>query len=141
MEKKILKTAVLALSTLLIFSCEKYENGPAISLIPRNERIANTWVIEKAIQNDEDVTSQYDQYEVYYTSDGDSELSAEYTAFGVEFQTETQGTWSLTNNDEDLVVDYQDDSEDEEYQILKLTSKELWLREKGEDLELHLGQK
>ena len=141
MEKKILKTAVLALSTLLIFSCEKYENGPAISLIPRNERIANTWVIEKAIQNDEDVTSQYDQYEVYYTSDGDSELSAEYTAFGLEFQTETQGTWSLANNDEDLVVDYQDDSEDEEYQILKLTSKELWLREKGEDLELHLAQK
>ena len=141
MEKKILKTAVLALSTLLIFSCEKYENGPSISLIPRNERIANTWVIEKAIQNDEDVTSQYDQYEVYYTSDGDSELSAEYTAFGLEFQTETQGTWSLANNDEDLVVDYQDDSEDEEYQILKLTSKELWLREKGEDLELHLAQK
>ena len=133
---------MMVLGLVVIFTgCKKYEEGPAISLTPRAERIANTWVIEKATSEGNDVTENFDQYEIYFTSDGDSELSADYEVFGITYSTETQGTWEFQNDDENLAVDYADDDFDNTYQILKLTEEELWLREIGQDLELQLKEK
>jgi hypothetical protein len=38
------------------------------------------------------------------------------------------------------VLDFSDDQADGTYQILRLTSTELWLRKVGEDLELRLNE-
>ncbi len=121
--------------------CQKYDEGPAISLVPRAERIANTWVIAHAEENGEDVTDQYDQYELYLTDDGDAELSADYMVFGTQYTTETNGTWNLVLDDENIQFDFEDDSQDAEYQILRLTQEEFWLRKIGEDLEIQLAEK
>lgn len=128
-------------AAMALTACKKYEEGPLIQLTPRDERVANTWEFESAYEDGEDVSDDFDQYELYLASDGDAELTAEYTFLGVDYVTETDGTWSFENNDENLLLNFEDDSQDNEYQILRLTNDELWLRELGNDLELHLREK
>lgn len=125
----------------LLPSCQKYEDGPAISLIPRSDRVANTWIFAYAEEDGENVSEQYDQYELYLNSDGDAELNAKYTAFGTSYETTTNGTWKFTNTQENLQLDFEDDSQDGEYVILRLTNDELWLKDANRNLEIHLLEK
>ena len=120
--------------------CNKYDDGPGVSLVPRTERVANRWVIEKAISDGEDVTSAFDQYVLTLTTDKAATLVANYTLFGIVISNETSGTWSFANDQEQLVLDFEDNAADATYQINRLTQKELWLRKMGEDLELRLKE-
>lgn len=126
------------LTATLLGSCQKYEDGPAVSLTPREDRVANTWIIAYAEENGENVSDDFDQYELYLTTDRDATLTASYTAFGTDFNTTTNGTWNFTNDEENLRVDYEDDEQDNEFRILRLKSDELWLKDTDQDLELHL---
>jgi len=131
---------ISALALMIFTSCEKYEEGPTISLVPRSERVENTWVVDRAYEDGEDVTSSYDQYELTLTQDGAATLEADYTFFGTEIETSTDGTWEFTNDEENISFDYEDDIADGTYQILKLTQDEFWLRKTGDDLELQLRE-
>ena len=128
--------AVFALS-----SCNKYEEGPIASLRTKKERVANTWVIESAYRNGEEVTDDYEEYTLHIEKDGDAELAALYTWGSFSYEYETDGTWEFTNKAENLSLDYEDDDADQVYQILRLAEKELWLRELGGEDEIHLAPK
>jgi hypothetical protein len=130
----------IAAIALLAVGCKKYEDGPGVSLVPRTERVANTWVIDKAYSDGEDITSSFDQYVLSLTTGNDATLEANYTLFGVVISYQTTGTWAFANEQEELVLDFEDDAADGSYQILRLTSDELWLRELGGDLELRLKE-
>lgn len=138
---KTLALTTLALVGLGFASCNKYEEGPAISLTPKNERVANTWQIYYAQDDGQNVSDNYDQYTLYLTKGGAAELEADYTVLGTQYQTATQGTWTFENDQADIRFDYEDDSEDEVYQIVMLTSDEMRLRKKGDDLELRFTGK
>lgn len=142
MNRTTLWKTPLALATvaLLVVGCKKYDDGPGVSLVPRTERVANTWVIEKALSDGADVTSDFDQYVLTLTNDNAATLVAQYTLFGIDISNETSGTWSFANDQAELVLDFEDDIADATYQINRLTQKELWLRKMGEDLELRLKE-
>lgn len=125
---------------LSITGCKKYDDGPLISLTPREERVANTWVIEKAIEDGQDVTSEYDHYVLTLTTDHSATLDAEYDFFGTLITTETNGTWAFENDESNLALDFEDNVADGTYQILRLTEPQLWLRKVGDDLELRLKE-
>ena len=137
--KSIATTSALVLITFgsLGVSCGKYDDGPDFSLRSRKERIANTWRVEKAMNGADDVTAAFDQYELKLEKEGDATLVANYELGAITFEFETNGTWDLMNDDEDLELDFENDDADETYEILRLKEKELWLQEKGGDLELH----
>lgn len=137
---------LMTLSVLSIFlisstGCQKYEDGPAFSLRSKKARVANTWEIAKAIEDGNDVTNRYEQYEVEFKTDGDARLKAIYSTGGATIEFETDGTWEFSNQKENLVMDMEDDNADETYQILKLKENELWLRELGGEVELQLEPK
>jgi len=137
--KKQLLIATLAIGSMFFMdSCNKYEEGPGVSLRSRKERLANNWYVSKAYDGDDDVTDSFDNFDVTFTKDGATTLEATYTVFGADFQFSTSGTWSFEDNDEKLKVDYENDDADNTYVILKLEEDELWLREEGSDLTLHL---
>jgi hypothetical protein len=139
--KKFLSVSLaLASVAVLATGCSKYEDGPGISLVSRTERVANTWVIEKAMADGEDVTSAYEQYVLALTTEGAASLEADYTVFGVVVSTQTTGTWSFANDEEQLVLDFEEDLADGTYLINRLTQTELWVRKVGEDLELRLKE-
>ena len=129
---------VLALGATSMTSCTKYEEGPGISLRSRTERVANTWEVERAENDGQDVTASFDQYALQLFSDGDAALVALYTLGDLTIEYETDGTWSFANDQEYLDLDFENDGADQRYQILKLKENELWLREAGGDLELQL---
>jgi hypothetical protein len=122
-------------------SCSKYEDGPGFSLRSKKQRLANTWEVEKAYDDSKDVTEYYDQFELQLFTDGDARLVALYVIGDFSFEYETDGTWDLVNSGEDLELDFENNDADRTYQILRLKEDELWLREKGGNVELHLEAK
>jgi hypothetical protein len=137
-------TTITTLALTLVFalsSCNKYEEGPKLSLKSKKARISNEWVIEKATRNGEDVTSSYDEFTLQMMDDGDANLAALYTFGNFSYEYETQGTWMFTDSKNNLKLDFEDNDADQEYQILKLKTDELWLRELGGEDELHLMPK
>jgi len=135
----IATASILALITLgTLTGCGKYDDGPEFSLRSRKERVANTWRVESAMKGGSDVTSSFNQYELKMTKDGDAVLTANYALGELTFEFDTNGTWDLVNKDEDLKLDFENNDADDTYMILRLKEDELWMREKGGDLELHL---
>ncbi len=137
MKFRILFLVVFIVSIVPV-SCKKYSDGPALSLRSKKERIANTWVIEKAIRNGNDVTNDYEAFTLTLTKDGDANLVATYLFFGVTTQYNTNGTWTFNSSKERIIFDYQNNNADNEYQILRLKENELWLRDVGGEDEVHL---
>jgi len=119
-------------------SCQKYDDGPFFSLRTREERIANTWKVEKAMNGDNDITSSFEQYELKLKKNRDATLTAQYALGSLSFEFATSGTWDFENSSEDVRFDFENDAADETYEILRLKETELWLREKDGDLELRL---
>jgi hypothetical protein len=124
--------------SIVLSSCSKYEDGPAFSLRSKEERISNTWRVDKAMENGSDVTSSFDQYELQMLRDGAATLAALYSLGDLTFEFETTGTWTFENSSEDLRLDFENDAADRTYEIMRLKENELWLREKGGSLELYL---
>lgn len=138
--KTTVKIMTLALiSSAFLFGCKKYEDGPMISLASKTSRISNDWRVEKAIENGNEVTGSFDKYEISLRKNETASLTANYTFLGVVYNYNTQGTWSLEEHKEKIRVDYEDDGADASYYILRLKEKELWVRQEGTNLELHLA--
>lgn len=139
--KYTFKLFSLAAITVLMFSCEPYEEGPDVSLRSRSERMANLWEVTEATAEGENVIESFDQYELRLSKDGDAELDAEFSIFGQTYKTATDGTWEFTNEDNNVSMDFEDDDFDEAYQIILLKEDEMKLRSLGEDLEITLEPK
>lgn len=133
-----MKHLVILLAVVTFASCSKYEEGPAISLKTKKARITNTWKIEAAYRDGKLVTDEYDEYQLQMLDDGDATLAVIYASDDFFFEASTDGTWEFNDSKEKLILDFEYDGADNEYQILRLKSKELWLREVGGEDELHL---
>jgi hypothetical protein len=120
---------LLILAVLAVSACKKYEDGPLISLLPRRERIEGKWVASSVKINETDSMAAYKNHIWEFTRRYSVILqvnSAKYT-----------GIWSTQTSDKDFVIDY-DNGKREMYQILRLTNKEFWIRNKQSQLEFHL---
>lgn len=137
LSKHLLAIAVVAFT---LPSCSKYEDGPEISLLSKKNRVTNSWEVEKATEDGNDVTSSYEQFELEIRDDNSTTLAARYSSGDATIVFETDGTWEFQNNKADLKLDYENDDADRTYIILRLTKDELWLLNKGDDVELHLRE-
>lgn len=132
---------ILIITTLIAFmaaGCSKYDEGPAVSFIPKKARLANYWKVDKAYDDGKDVTSSYDQYSLNLNKDHTASLTAKYNYGPFTYEGTTKGVWSFENKKEDLKLDFESDDADATYQILRLSSDELWLRQRGGSVELRL---
>jgi hypothetical protein len=62
---------------------------------------------------------------------------AKYTFAGIDYEYSTSGDRSFVNNKEKISFNYNFDSADGAYQILRLNENEMWLKEHEGTLELH----
>ena len=79
-----------------IQSCQKYTDGPLISLRSRTTRVANTWQVDNYKLNDVDYTSLVAGYTETYSKDGNYSFS-----WGILAGT---GTWKFQNNDAEIRI-------------------------------------
>jgi hypothetical protein len=138
MKKTGILFIALLFSTLLVFqSCNKYEDGPSISLRSAKARICNTWVIDKAYIADIDVTTAYmasfKNMEMSINKDGSYTKSfsdQSNTPFSIS------GTWEFGENNTTLIIKVSNITIST-LKILRLASKELWLSESYNDANLN----
>jgi len=119
--------AGLIIISVMMSSCETYEDGPSFTLVSATNRVANTWKIEKVFVNDVDRSSLFqaliDTYKVELTKDG--ELTETFTT---SMGTHTnEGTWTFDSNKERIITTISGSTTS--YKILRLKSSEMWLEE------------
>jgi hypothetical protein len=126
---------IAAFTMTTIQSCKKYEEGPAISLHSRAERVANTWKVENYKINETDYTSGTSDYSETFSKDGD--YSYQWGAFS------GSGKWAFQNDDAEIRITGTNTQPSQTLFILKLKEKEFWYyyMDGNDRHEFHLLQK
>ncbi len=129
--KTFIKIALVALvlGGLSLASCKKYQDGPTVSLLTKKSRLANTWTVEKYMQDGVDKTADYRQWissDSYTMDKSGTWTSAATTILG---NSTDAGTWTFINSKEDLrTISNQTGSTADTVQIIRLKSNELWTK-------------
>lgn len=122
MKMKSLFASLLMMGALasvsLLESCQKYENGPAISFRSRAERVANTWKIDNYKVNDNDLTSLVTDYRETFSKDGNYSYTTGSTA--------GTGSWTFQNKDTEIKLVGITNQESHTLFIQKLEEDEFW---------------
>ena len=135
MKKVIFYTVLLVLGTTLlgvVTSCQKYEDGPMISLRTRTERIANNWRVETYNTDGTDLTSLYTNCTENFSKQGAYSYSCGLF--------DGLGTWKFQNNDQEIQLEGNDDKSSRKLTILKLKEDSFWytFESNGNKTEVHL---
>ncbi len=102
-------------------SCNKYEEGPAISLLTKKARITGIWEFSEK-------TPDWGMAgNLCFEKDGTCYL--EWNSGSIEFFADRNfGEWEFDNKKENLLIKSLTDSINNTYEIIKLTNKELKLQ-------------
>jgi hypothetical protein len=65
------------------------------------------------------------------------ELTRNYSVIETSDSSKSNGIWGTMTNDKDLVIDY-DNNTRKIYEIIRLTRKQFWIRDRQSELVLHL---
>lgn len=139
--KKIILSGIIALSAIALTfsSCNKYEDGPKFSLLTKKMRITGDWTATESIYtpvSGSPTTTSLSGVTLSIEKDG------KYTS--TDPSGSDAGTWRLGEDKDDLLTTSSaPGSVEEGSRILKLKSKELWLRiteTNGDKLEIHYQQ-
>jgi hypothetical protein len=99
-------------------SCNKYPEGPSLSLRTRTQRVANTWKVENYKVNGSDYTSLVADYTETFSKDGNYSYSWGNFA--------GTGTWNFENNDTEIQLNGVSNQSSYRLVILKLEEKTFW---------------
>lgn len=144
---------VLTIASAIFFnSCNKYEEGPAFSLLSATKRIAGTWELKETTVNGDilDINqmlgifgememdtitgfefdlSQMTVNYVRMTLDkaGTGNFSVSVSYMGFSFPQNEEIIWSFDDKKENISITVMGDVQD--FEIIRLTNKELWLQD------------
>jgi hypothetical protein len=124
-------------STMFISSCKKGEDDPAISLRTREDRFTNTWTLTRYERNGADQDLNGTSYIYTVRSNNTLTRVVQGEIFGFPSSTTTEGTWSFTNDEEDVIIDME--GEDAvTYNVQRLANDELWIKQiSGSDTHIY----
>lgn len=121
------KTFLLFSFLILLFSCNKYEDGPSFSLRTKTHRLANSWTVESVTENGTDITSDfktwYPDYLITITKSNTYVLTYKLNS-GIEYK-ET-GTWVYNGDRTHVFFTNSATGGMSDWKILRLKEKELW---------------
>jgi hypothetical protein len=141
MKKILFVLSVALVGALTISSCRKYEEGPNISLRKKEARVTNNWRVESAQLNGTEVSADpyWTKQKHYMYRDGKYIVTI-INPVTLEAKN-LQGTWTLYDNDRKLALTTKNFSGNidstNDYNILKLYNKQMWIRKTDNSLELH----
>lgn len=144
---KKISLLLVTIAMVSLWSCGKYEEGPMFSLRSKTGRIAGTWVYDKILQNDVDVTSQStanSTFEMTIDRDGTYKTVYSYTVLGQNFSGEDTGTWEFGDN-ETINITSDSGNGTNTTTIIRLTNSEFWTKDTdsstGDVTEVHYKSK
>jgi hypothetical protein len=120
---------------IMIFaiSCSKYEDGPYFSLLTSKQRLAREWKVEYSINLSTGVShsADFDGWLLSFDKNGTYNQTVIYN----QVQANYSGKWEILGKNQ-LKLQYTANSENvvNFYTILRLTKKELWLKNESEEI-------
>jgi hypothetical protein len=102
-------TIFLLLAILLLFSCQKFEDGPKYSLYTKKERLTNKWQVDSVHQLDPlentstNISKSYPNSTLTFEKDNNYNFihfnnnSSQYTI--------NRGTWSFSDSKSEIILD------------------------------------
>jgi hypothetical protein len=122
------KSLLLLLLMTALFSCSKYEEGPALSLRSKTQRVCGTWtlavLLENGVEKNDDYNTRWE-----FNASGSTSRTITDPVSGIE--TVSTGTWSFNDDKTKILVVISIPSLqltlNEEWTILRLKEKELWI--------------
>jgi hypothetical protein len=120
----IVTVAVCVSFVSVTSSCDKYAEGPMISLMTAKARLSGDWKMMEAFTNGVDVMSSYPNYFLHIEKNGNYSIEWSYSGF----QFSDTGKWNF-NNDKSMVRFVDSDGDEFWYTIVMLKNKNLKLRE------------
>jgi hypothetical protein len=127
-----MKNAILLSAVFFMLSCNKYPDGPALSIRSKTARVSNTWKVENYMVNGQDRTALYAGYLESFSPDGN------YTyTLGESSGT---GRWNFQNNSSEIKITGISNLESRVIVILRLENNSFWYyyTDGKEYRELHL---
>lgn len=128
--KKLLFFTSLFISLCIIWSCSKYEEGPAFSLRTKTARLKNEWKLEEMLMNGNKISTSGHAYlditkedYIFITDNSSAKLP-----FGMTCQT---GTWDFPCDDgegDKLFFLSIDSSHIANVRIVRLKNNEFWFK-------------
>jgi hypothetical protein len=118
---------LITIVSTMFTSCKKGTDDPIVSLKTRKDRFVNTWNLTKYEKNGITQDLNGATYTYVVSSNGTLTRSIEGTIFGFPTKKDDSGTWSFFNEEEDVKIDI--NSSNTIYNIQRLASSELWLKE------------
>ncbi len=125
---KSLKTTSLLIITSILFatvSCNKYEDGPSLSLRTKKARLINTWELIESIDGGTDI-SDFSRGITLTIENNESFYSGGETPQGVK--PTDQGTWEFNKEKTVLILTIDGQITPEKWTITRLKNDELWLK-------------
>ena len=151
MKKHYLLLSVFVSFIIIFSACNKYEEGPAFSLLSVTKRITGIWELKETIINDTvvDLNDMIDMMgeaeldsisdmgfdisqinitavKVTFEKDGDGNFYFAISLSGFPFTRTEYMTWVFDEDKEDVEITIM--SEIQIFEILRLSNSELWLR-------------
>lgn len=130
------KIIVAALVILLSFTSCKYDKGPFISIYTKKHRVVNSWNYKAVYRNGLNITDGkitgdvvYSQSSIGFDETGKaSTIIALNTGNNTVSKNQYNGVWYFQENKEKIIVRFDFGAiPDQEYKIVKLKEKEMWL--------------
>lgn len=134
----------LLLSTILagmiLSSCKKYEDGTSFGFTPINQRVEGDWTFASVVSTDADgivldETPDFNGYVLTFMESGkNGSLSTPTTPY-------TYASWRFSAHQDHIYITI--GTAEIKYKILKLKSKNMWLRQEntdGSNTEIHFVQ-
>ncbi|HNW20342.1 MAG TPA: lipocalin family protein [Bacteroidales bacterium] len=142
----VILLTVLA-SVLMLTSCSPYEEGPAISLRSRTERLCNEWRLTRLyINGTEQTLSSFDQQTTLEFKDNGTVNYSYAVMDSTAIVITGSGTWEFNDDQTEVftTITYTlGGTEKDTFKILRLKEEELWLEnnQDGDVVETHYEPK
>lgn len=118
---------LLTLLLVIVSSCGKYEEGPEFTVLTKKQRLVGEWQIEEATVNGAAVDpDSYSEYTLIFERDGTARIT--YGALTYK------GTWEFID-DKKKLRSIGLTGDEVESTIIRLTNKQLWLKDPDGDLQ------
>lgn len=126
--------AAMMIVLVIMSACNKYPEGPGLSIRSRAGRVANEWKMEKVMMNGVDVTSSFTNISYTETYDKDGNYSYASTVGS------GSGKWAFQNNDTEIKRNGVSGQSTVDMTILRLKQKSFWYKftDGGDTFEFHL---
>ncbi len=126
---------LVGIAAPLLQGCNKYEDGPMISLRSKTERLSNIWKVENYKVDDTDYTSLVSNYTEVFSKSGS--YSYDWGVLG------GSGKWEFQNDYMEVKLIGDENQTSRVLYILKLEEKSLWYyyTENDKRHEFHLSEK